>query len=111
MAMPITAKQKKDMLFTLLLEFDGVNSVSQLEASSESAALLDWIRQLEHPERFGLDEKQGVALRRAFQIDEGRSPTPLAERRNVWCTTALAGKKLVLLNIVATVSRRSREGR
>ncbi len=93
------------MLFTVILEFDGVTSVSQVDHRNVRGAFEEWTENLRYPEKLGLTTQQGRALAEAFDVDRGREPSELRDVRNVWCTTALSGNKLALVNIVATDSR------
>ena len=108
------------MLFTIVLEFDGVNSVSQFSAATADSAFRKWVRRLDRRYEYGLtvdqarDLAQALAsnheLHRSISKDFGGQSdelTPLMGLRNVWCVTASAGKKPrkhILLNIITTVS-------
>jgi hypothetical protein len=100
------------MLFTMILEFEGTTSVSQFSGRNVGEAYRSWFQGLKDPSRFGLGADQAERLASALSCDGLSSPTPLANSNNVWCTTALVGEKLALLNFVATVgtahSRRPR---
>jgi hypothetical protein len=90
------------VLFTIILDFDGGTYVSQVSSISVGATLPEWIRGLKQPESLGLDGRQAMAVAKVFEIHE-RELAALRDTINVWCTTALVGEKLAVLNIVATV--------
>ncbi|HTC31918.1 MAG TPA: hypothetical protein VK724_01025 [Bryobacteraceae bacterium] len=110
------------MLFTIILEFEGTNSVSQFSAAGPSAAYQKWLKGLENPNKYGLTPQQGRAVIKALaanralhrQVNEAlgrnyRELVPLQGLTKVWCVTASAGRKprkSVLLNIIATVGER-----
>jgi hypothetical protein len=110
------------MLFTIILEFEETNSVSQFSASGPNAALQKWVQGLENPKNYGLMPQQGRAVTKALAAERAlrrdvnealgrnyRELVPLQGLTNVWCVTALAGRKprkFVLLNIIATVGKR-----
>jgi hypothetical protein len=107
----------KRMLFTVILEFEGTNSVAQFAASGPSDAFLKWIEGLEKPGGYGLNKHQvktlteAIAATRKLNRDVNEALginedelTPLDGMNNVWCLTGNADGKFVLLNIVATVS-------
>ena len=106
------------MLFTIILEFDGVNSVSQFSAPSAAAAFQKWVQGLDKPSNYALTsiQAQSVAdalaahsqlqrdVNEALGVDHDEL-APLNGIKNVWCVVASSGKrprKHVLLNIIAT---------
>lgn len=91
------------MLFTIILEFEGTTSVSQFSGRNVGEAYRSWFKGLKDPSRFGLGADQAEGLTLALSWEGLPSPTPLANSKNVWCTTAFVGEKLALLNFVATV--------
>jgi len=106
------------MLYTVILEFDGLSSVSQFRASGPEGTLRRWAAGLQTLNKYGLSKPQAKSVARAIAVarqlhsavndalgvDE-EELTPLRGMKNVWCMTASTSKKkFVLLNIVATVS-------
>jgi len=101
------------MLFTIILEFAGTNSVSQFSASGPNAAFQKWVQGLESPNNYALTSQQGRAVTKSLtakrELRDGHQLTQLRGLTNVWCVIAFAGRKprrCVLLNIIATVGRR-----
>jgi len=92
------------MFFTVVLEFEGVTSVSQLTAKSANSALLKWREALTNPRGYGLTVEQGRRISRALDGGVRRKPVMLNGITNVWCQTVLAGREgIALFNIIATV--------
>jgi len=101
------------MLFTILLEFEGINSVSQFSASDPDAAVRLWVHGLSKPMSYGFHQAETVAkaleahgrqhraVNEALGIDKSEL-APLGGVRNVWCLMG-SGEKPALLNIVATI--------
>jgi len=54
------------MLFTVILEFDGVNSVSQFYASGADAAFRKWVHDPGDPNRHALTTSQAQAVAEAL---------------------------------------------
>ncbi len=71
------------MLFTIILEFDGVNSVSQITASDEQTAFRGWLDKLRLRHDLGLSTAQASELLEAFESDPGDEPTALDTICNV----------------------------
>lgn len=108
---PILNQSQK--LFTIILEFDGVNSVSQVKAATPEEALQKWEGRLGVPGEYGLkndDAKMLVRMieeeRRSHRRDEqlfNRASSfvrPLADVRNVWCLWPFLDNRSALINIV-----------
>lgn len=109
------------MLFTFILEFDGVNSVSQFSASDVDAAFHKWVQGLGEPYKYALAEDQAKKVAKALagrrQLHRAVNASlaiyddelnPVSGMKNVWCIMSPTGKaprKWVLLNIVATISQ------
>lgn len=92
------------MLFTVILEFEGLNSVSQIDAADPDAAFRRWTEGLARPLGYGLDPKQAAALAKNIEgYKDRRKLTALEGMQNVWCTTELVGKTSALFNIIGTV--------
>jgi hypothetical protein len=106
-------------LFTVILEFEGTTSVSQVWASSPVYALDRWRDGLCDHGTYGLTGDQASRLAKSLELakslgneadaqaesDGGPFPTPVATVENVWCTSTLTEhNSLALLNIVETVS-------
>jgi hypothetical protein len=104
------------MLYTIILDFEGTNSVSQISAADPEAAIGDWVSGLNRPSNYGLPKEQaetvaeGLETRRrlrhagseAMEFDN-YEPALLTGMKNAWCVVGY-GETTVLLNIVATVS-------
>ena len=92
------------MLFTVILEFEGTTSVSQISARNVDGAYRNWFKGLSDQHRYGLDENQASRLAYALSLDDLRSPTPIAATKNVWCVSTQVDGHYALLNFVATVA-------
>ena len=89
-------------LFTFVLEFDGGTHISQLRATSLFRAVEEYGAQL-------LRDKAVAKLpvrRRLSEALSAENPVAIKGMRNVWCCSASIGKKLALLNVVATAGNR-----
>lgn len=93
-------------LFTVIMEFEGTTSVSQVRARSANEALKLWARKLQTPEVYALKKKQAAKLIKGFkQFDDFgyQDAVALTGLSNVWCTFVSGGRSSALLNIVATL--------
>jgi len=84
--------------FTMILEFDGGTYISQCQASSPDDAAAKHVDYL-----VGLNGMSTLTVRRrvADRLAQER-PVAIEGVRKVWCCSASVGKKLALVNIVAT---------
>lgn len=96
------------MLFTIMLEYEGTTSVSQVPGRSVDEAYRGWFRGLQDPGRYGLDPQQAKGLAAALSFDCIQSPTPLASTKNVWSISARVDENLALLNFIATLAGTSK---
>ncbi len=85
--------------YTILLEYLGGTYVAQVRASEPSAALVKWLEQLKVRNVAGLTPAAKSELMVRLKEDQ---PIEIEGCRNVWCSDALLGKNLVLVNIVKT---------
>ena len=85
-------------LFTVILEFDGGTYISQFRASSPHDAA---VKQADH--LLDLNGMSTLTNRRllADRLSLER-PIAITGVRKVWCYSASVGRKLALVNIVAT---------
>jgi len=85
-------------LFTFLLEFDGGTYISQFRAPSARRAVAQYsahlVRNTAVPTR--------ALRRRLANALSAEQPVAIEGGRNVWCCSASIGKRLALLNVVAT---------
>lgn len=85
-------------LFTVILEFDGGTYISQFRASSPRDAA---VKHADHVVRLN-----GMSTPRNRGRLSGRlsveTPVAIEGVRKVWCCSASVGRKLALVNIVAT---------
>jgi hypothetical protein len=89
-------------LFTFVLEFDGGTHISQFRATSFFRAVEEYGARL-------LRDKAVAKLpvrRRLSEALSAENPVAIKGVRNVWCCSASIGKKLALLNVVATAGNR-----
>jgi hypothetical protein len=89
-------------LFTFVLEFDGGTHISQFRATSLFRAVEEYGAQL-------LRDKAVATLpvrRRLSEALSSENPVAIKGVRNVWCCSASIGKKLALLNVVASAVHR-----
>ena len=87
-------------LYTILLDYAGGTYVAQTRATSEQAAVRNWL------ERLSLDLIAGAVsheVASAFQEDQD-VPVPLDGLASAWCVTASADQGLALVNIVKTAA-------
>jgi hypothetical protein len=85
-------------LFTVILEFDSGTYVSQFKAASAHAAAV------KHAAHLFSIKGMSTSLNRKRLADRLSLEQPIAIRgvRNVWCCSASVGRRLALVNIVAT---------
>ena len=93
-------KPNADFLFTVILEYSGTTSATQVRACCPDDAIQKWLKEIDEREAYGLTNEQGLKIREAF--DPGESAVPVRGLVNVWCTTILAGGELALLHLIAT---------
>ncbi len=93
-------------LFTVVMEFDGTNSVSQFVASDAEMALSLWLKGLTKAWAYGLSRASAEKLRKALlhsrELQGSTQPVPIEGMTNVRCETCAVGRKHALLNIVQT---------
>lgn len=94
-------KDSNSPLFTVLMEFDGTTSASQVNAKDEIQALRLWASRLLESGCYGLSETAARQLQTALATEELERVAGLS---NVWCTTAVTGGRLALFHIVRTLS-------
>jgi hypothetical protein len=92
-------KDNNNLLFTVLMEFEGTTSASQVKASSADDALRLWALRLSESGCYGLSGPAARQLQIALATDGMEGIDGLA---NVWCTTATVGERLAILHIVKT---------
>jgi hypothetical protein len=93
------AKANNNLLFTVIMEFDGTTSASQIKASHAEEALQIWASRLLKNGRHGLSQRAASELQNVLETDRVEEIRGLF---NVWCTTALAEERLAILHIVNT---------
>jgi len=85
-------------LFTAILEFDGGTYISQFHASSPKNAAMKHSVHL-----VGIKGMSTLAIRKRLADRlSSEAPIAIAGIGRVWCCSASVGKRLALLNIVAT---------
>jgi hypothetical protein len=92
-------KDNNSLLFTILMEFEGTTSASQVNAGSVDEALRLWADRLSEPGCYGLSGAAAHRLQIALGTDGMEGVNGLS---NVWCTTAVAGESLAILHVVKT---------
>jgi hypothetical protein len=85
-------------LFTVILEFNGGTYISQFRASSPQDAA---VKHADHVVRLN-GMSTPMNRRRLADRLSVETPVPIEGVRKVWCCTASVGRKLALVNIVAT---------
>lgn|SRR5579884_1280468 len=96
---PITTTIGLMLLFTVIVEFDGGTYISQFRARSAQCAAANYAAHL-----VGIKGMSTLANRKRLASCLSRErPVTIQGVRNVWCCSASIGKKLALVNIVATV--------
>jgi len=106
----MVGRTRQSNLYTVIMEFDGTTSVSQVVARDVRGALRLWLDRLREPGSYGLSRSALRRLQVAFteecEMMNGVTPVNIRGAINVWCTTAVVGRraprKLALLNIVKT---------
>ncbi len=87
------------LLFTVIVEFDGGTYISQFRGRSAQCAAANYAAHL-----VGIKGMSTLANRKRLASCLSRErPVAIQGVRNVWCCSASIGKKLALVNIVATV--------
>jgi len=85
-------------LFTAILEFDGGTYISQVRSASVRGAMSKYSSRLVADKAIpNAAAKRSLAV--ALRQD---NPISIADVHNVWCCSAVVGKKFALLNIVQT---------
>lgn len=96
----------KEHLFTVIMDFEGTTSASQLTAVDAADALEQWRSRLSSRDIYGLTDRQRKRLLVGFSEPElGLRPTPLTGLRNTWYASLIPGKgSAASLHIAATRS-------
>ena len=89
-------------LFTVVMNFEGTTSVTQVKASSPAVALEQWLRSLNNEGAYGLTTGQRVRLLDSFDSEVDGPPVPLDGLINAWCATLGPRGALAILNFVRT---------
>lgn len=84
-------------LFTCILEFDGGTYISQSRTTSSDRAVAKYAAHLLQNDAVPLRIRK--MLSKALAVEK---PVTIVGVRNVWCCSTVVGKKLALLNIIAT---------
>jgi hypothetical protein len=105
------------ILFTVILDFDGTNSVSQFYELGPEQAFQKWRQNLNDPVKYDLKPDRARVLAEALQnewnehveseLRRGAQRSfvlPVSEMTNVWCVWLSVGEKCALINIIATSS-------
>jgi len=91
-----------DRLFTIISEFRGTTSVTQVSARDQEDAVLAWAGKLRLERPFG---RASSYLAKSAEADlEGYPPVAIKGISNVWCITGSCGGDFMLADIVETVS-------
>lgn len=88
--------------FTIVVEFEGTTSVSQLPANDPTEAVRRWFERLGNGDPYGLSADQARRLKAEFLGCEHRRPVPLSGLFNAWCTSVFGGDTSALFNIILT---------
>lgn len=100
-------KPSANHLYTVVLEFSGTTSVSQVRAASIQGAMSQWINKLSESDAYGLSEEAACQLHEALEAQEGIGVlVPIEGLHSVWCVSALAGGELAVLNLIETRAKR-----
>jgi SH3-like domain-containing protein len=90
-------------LYTLICDYRGGTYIAQLSANSPQGAVLFWLK-TGHARKYVPKEARS---RIAAEV-KNRLPISIAGCKNVWCHTTSARGGLVLINLVLTHPRGSR---
>jgi len=101
-------------LFTVVMEFEGTTSISQVNARHPNDALMLWAAGLAASNAYGLSRSSARRLQsaiiedanRAVSANIGDDPVKIDGVKNVWCkSVAVEPKGLALFNIVKTARK------
>ncbi len=82
-------------LYTVICEYGGGTYIAQLRAASPQQAVLRW-RDTSVPESLSKEE--------ILESLKNDVPVGVEGCQNVWCSTGVGRKGLVLINIIRTIS-------
>ena len=88
----------KQKLYTIFLDFKGDTYISQALAENLDNAIVQWFNTFDF--ECLKATKNNVSEIREDLVSEGF--TPIANIKNVWCTSALLKNELMLFNIIMT---------
>lgn len=86
-------------LYTFIMEFKGGTYISQVEASSPSAACVNWAESLDVSKIFGLGLKGKDDL---IKYAKEEAPVALRDTLNTWCLRHTIRGRSALINLVQT---------
>ena len=99
--------QKKDSLFTIIMEYRGGTYIAQVAAADPESALQQWAAQIGPIDIAYFSEARKEELIDA--IDEwlaaSQGAAAITGTRNVWCHTQSIGGFQMLINVVATTKK------
>lgn len=93
--------------FTLIADYEGGTYISQQRASTSARAVALWAQHFD----FFVIPRVSVASLPEFRADiTSKAPVLLDTLRGVWCSSALLGRRLLLLHIVRTAAYENDKG-
>ena len=86
-------------VYTLILEYDAATYISQVEASDEKAALVEWAEELDvcSIDGFPLDNAEQLLINL-----ENQPLSPVNKLVNVWNLIFVVGHDLAILHLIKT---------
>ncbi|MGF1760674.1 hypothetical protein L4D76_22670 [Photobacterium sagamiensis] len=86
-------------VYTMILEYDAATYISQVEASDEKAALIEWAEELDvcAIDGFPLDNAEQLLKNLEEQV-----LSPVKKLVNVWNLTFVVGHDLAILHLIKT---------
>ena len=94
-------KSNDRLLFTVIMEFAGTTSASQVLAADAKQASAVWANTLASGNNYGLSSADACRLRDSLVGHE--DPTEITGLTNTWCVTTVSKGDLALLHIIKTV--------
>jgi|GEM_PF-4079942 len=91
-------------LYTLIVEYEGLTSISQFIAESPAEAVDKWFAAIGDGTPYGLTTEQTRALSSAYAArdEEEIDVSPVSGVSGVWCATVFGDPEVAFYNIVAT---------
>jgi hypothetical protein len=94
-----------DKLYSVICFFNGGTYIKQIEASSESEVLSEWIDYIGNNNDIGISQEEMNVLRQYHQESNFIEPVLILGLKNVWCSDTQPIDNYLSITIVKTLRK------